>query len=283
VGTPPSGDDVTDTAAVTITSTAVPSISLTKTATATKFASGDVITYTLTAANTGGVTLHDVTIVEPLVGARFVGSCNPATLAPKATFTCTAQYAATQADVDAGGLTNGATVTGTAPAGVHVTDNASVTLPGVDSPAIGVAVTVDSRDYFTAGDVLAFKVVTTNTGPITLHHSTLNATLAGADTRDCDALDRTLAPGESMTCAVTYEIKPSDMLLPEVLLSVIADGESATAVRATATGGRNSVPVVALAFTGYDAGGQTRNAGIFFLSGLALIVLARRRRKDPQA
>ncbi|NTV39702.1 MAG: hypothetical protein HGA51_07065, partial [Demequinaceae bacterium] len=204
----------------------------------------------------------------------------PAILAPDAALTCTAEYAVTQADVDAGSLTNNATADGTAPAGGHVTDTASVTLAGVDSPSIGVVVTVDSRDYFKAGDVLVFTAVTTNTGPVTLQHSTVTATLAGADASDCDALDRTLAPGESMTCRVTYVIKQGDMLLDEVLLSVVAQGESATAVRATAVGDRNSVPVVALAFTGYDPSVQTRDAGILLLSGLVLIVLARRRRSE---
>ncbi|NTV39873.1 MAG: DUF11 domain-containing protein, partial [Demequinaceae bacterium] len=168
VGTAPSGAVVTDTDAVTLTSTAAAAISLTKTTTATGFASGDVITYTLTAANTGALTLHDVTIAEALVGAAFVGACGPATLAPDAALTCTVEYAVTQADVDAGSLMNDATADGTAPAGDHVTDTASVALAGVDSPSIGVVVTVDSRDYFKAGDVLVFTAVTTNTGPVTL-------------------------------------------------------------------------------------------------------------------
>lgn len=283
VGTPPAGDDVTDTASVTLNASPLPAITLTEVADVTDFAVGDTVTYTLTARNTGNVTLTGVQISEQLKGATLVGTCDAATLAPGALTSCVYTYVAQQDDGDAGTLVNPASVVGTPPVGDDVADTASVELPGTDAPAIGVVVTVDSRDYFKAGDVLRFTVVTTNTGPIALQHATLAATLAGADTSDCDALDNTLASGASMTCAVTYVITEPDMARTEVLLSVVAQGESATAVRASAVGDSNSVPVVALAFTGYDADAQARNAGLLVLGGLGLIALARRRLRDGES
>ncbi len=68
VGTPPSGPDVTDTDAVTLTATASPSISLTKT-TSDSLVAGGTITYDLEAENTGNVTLTGVQIGESLSGA----------------------------------------------------------------------------------------------------------------------------------------------------------------------------------------------------------------------
>ncbi len=105
VGTPPSGPDVSDTDAVTLTATAAPGISLTKT-TSDSLVAGGTITYDLEAENTGNVTLTGVQISEGLVGASVVGTCDPVTLAPGATTTCSFEYTATQADVDAGSLTN---------------------------------------------------------------------------------------------------------------------------------------------------------------------------------
>src|SRR6187401_2546876 len=72
---------------------------------------GDVIHYTITATNTGNVTLHNVDVTDPNVADL---DCTPAVpvadLAPNATIDCTASHTIVQADLDAGDFFNQACV-----------------------------------------------------------------------------------------------------------------------------------------------------------------------------
>ena len=65
-----------------------------------------VITYSYRVTNTGNVTLTSVGVTDPMPGLSAI-NCNGVTsLAPGASVTCTATYTTTQADVDAGSITN---------------------------------------------------------------------------------------------------------------------------------------------------------------------------------
>ena len=64
--------------------------------------------------NTGNVTLHSVGVTDPMPGLSSV-TCPIGTLAPGACETCTATYTTTQADVDAGSITNTGTAIGHSP------------------------------------------------------------------------------------------------------------------------------------------------------------------------
>jgi uncharacterized repeat protein (TIGR01451 family) len=267
---------------VVVTAAGVAEITLTKTTTAANVELHDWVNYTLTAENTGAATLTNVSIADALPGVTFVGPCDPATLAPGATLTCTARYQVTQTDMDAGTVLNDATVTGTPPSGPDVTDSASATVTTLDAPAIGVNVTVSPTKYKRAGQVLVFQVVTTNTGTVTLFHTVLDTYLLGADTSACDAVDVTLAPGESVTCTVTYVVAPADLYLEELVLGVHATGESHTAVSVTASAATGALPDLALAATGADAVGQSRYALSLVLAGLFLMLLARRYRREEE-
>ena len=65
-------------------------------------------------------------------------SCPSTTLAVGADETCTATYTTTQADVDAGSITNTGTAVGTPPSGPTVTASDSLTIPATQSPSIGI-------------------------------------------------------------------------------------------------------------------------------------------------
>ena len=67
---------------------------------------GDAVTYTFTATNTGNVTLAGVTISDPLPGLSALVCAQPVDLPPGGVLSCTATYALTQADLDAGGVVN---------------------------------------------------------------------------------------------------------------------------------------------------------------------------------
>ena len=90
-------DDEDSSAAVTITQN--PALTIDKSASAGPFAVDSVITYSFLVTNTGNVTLHNVTISDPLVGLSAI-SGYATTLAPGASTTGTATYTVTQADVD---------------------------------------------------------------------------------------------------------------------------------------------------------------------------------------
>ncbi|MCF7569632.1 gliding motility-associated C-terminal domain-containing protein [Sabulilitoribacter arenilitoris] len=77
---------------------------------------GDSITYNFTVANTGNLTLTDVEITDPLLGSAPI-LVTPSTLMLGDIGTASADYMITQADIDAGEVTNQATVRGEAPGG----------------------------------------------------------------------------------------------------------------------------------------------------------------------
>jgi uncharacterized repeat protein (TIGR01451 family) len=286
VGTPPSGadDNVTATDAVTLTASGSPAITLTKTPSAKSAVLNDVVTYTLTARNTGNVTLTDVTVADSLPGIAIVGNCLPTTLAPGAELLCTAQYTVTKGDLEAGSVVNDATATGTPPAGPQVSASASATVVAVGDPAIDVSVTVNRPQYGSFGEVLKFTVVTTNTGNVTLYNTTLDSTLAGADTSACDAVNATLTPGQSVTCQVSYTVVLDDLYAPDKALDVVASGHSIVLVSVHAASAARATPVVALAFTGADVVQPTRYAVAFILAGIFLVLVASRsRRKEHDA
>ncbi|MCY1230530.1 hypothetical protein D9M72_429440 [compost metagenome] len=83
---------------------------------------GETITYNFTVTNTGNVSLSDVTINDPLPGV--VVSGGPITLAvgQSDSTTFTATYAITQADINAGSVSNQAIATGRSPLGEEATD-----------------------------------------------------------------------------------------------------------------------------------------------------------------
>jgi uncharacterized repeat protein (TIGR01451 family) len=97
----------------TVTANQTPAITLTKTAApATYDAAGDLITYTLVVKNTGNVTLHDVSISDPLVSNI---SCPKTTLTVGESMTCTGTYTIQAADLTVFSVTNTATVNGKGP------------------------------------------------------------------------------------------------------------------------------------------------------------------------
>jgi uncharacterized repeat protein (TIGR01451 family) len=98
-----------------------PHLTLTKDAVPTTYhAVGDVIGYTLVATNDGGVELDGVTIGDPLLPSLACVPTQPVTLAAGAALTCTASYAVTQGDLNAGAVHNTASASGTIPGSIAV-------------------------------------------------------------------------------------------------------------------------------------------------------------------
>ena len=181
------GNDATDTPIAPS-----PSISLVKQAgTPTGIVAGSTLTYTFVVTNTGNVTVHGLTLSDPMVGAV---SCPTTPLAPNATTTCTATYTLTQADVDAGHVTNTATASVLSPTGATATstDDVDTTIPAHQSVTLDkqagapMGATEDRRSR-------TFVVTNTATSPCTASRST-TAGRRGARSRRWHRTRRRPAP-----------------------------------------------------------------------------------------
>ncbi len=148
VGVPPTGPPIeSPPSTVEVSSEPAPGISVIKTADVEEVTQvGQVITYSFQVTNTGNVTLTDVTVNEGEftgTGTLSATSCpdGVASLAPGAEISCTATYEVTQADLDAGSISNTATVVGAPPTGPSIESTpstATVLTPGSELAATGV-------------------------------------------------------------------------------------------------------------------------------------------------
>ncbi|RNL60655.1 DUF11 domain-containing protein [Nocardioides marmoriginsengisoli] len=183
---------------------------------------GDVLTYSFEVENTGNVTLTGVTVDDALAGLGAISPA-PATLAPGASQTFTADYTVTQGDVDAGGTFNEATAVGTPPAGGKTESDPDD--DAVDGPDPEPVVTVTKEgelttDHGTAGkadpgDVITYTFTVHNAGPATAKDVSVTDPLAGLSAIT-PASVATLAPGDDAEFTATYTVTTKDVDRGEV-------------------------------------------------------------------
>ncbi|MFE6869428.1 hypothetical protein ACFVFS_23100 [Kitasatospora sp. NPDC057692] len=116
MASPPSGSAINSPpSSATVTASQAPSIAVVKSASPTTVSTvGESVAYSFQVTNTGNVDLTNVTVADTVfsgTGTPPVISCPSTMLAVGASLTCTATYTVTQADVDAGRVTNTATAT----------------------------------------------------------------------------------------------------------------------------------------------------------------------------
>ncbi|MGL5927423.1 MAG: DUF7507 domain-containing protein, partial [Dermatophilaceae bacterium] len=203
---------------------------------------GDRIGWSFVVRNTGTVTLSSVAVADPRAGTV---TCPVTTLAPGAQTTCTAApYAITQADVDAGVVSNTATSTGTAPGGATVTSNTSTTdtpVTQVDELALvktGTVTDVDGNGT-DLGDTVSYAFQVTNSGTVTI------TTLAIVDPRvgPVSCPTTTLAPGAQSTCTATGAVTQADVDAGASTNTAQAQGQNPGGATVTSNGSTNSIPV----------------------------------------
>jgi hypothetical protein len=211
------GDDVS----CVVTNTALPaSISLEKLADITSAEVGDVVTYSFDATNTGSIPLDSLVIHEgAFSGTGELGAieCPTTILAPGASTSCHATYTVTQADVDAGTVTNSATATAEPvnTSTVVSSDDSSAEVGTPGAGALTVTKTADAASV-TAGDDVTYTLTAVNSGSLTLHGVTLSDDAftghGSLGTLDCDAAQpAVLAPGEELRCTVDYTTTAQDV------------------------------------------------------------------------
>ncbi|MBV2210005.1 MAG: DUF11 domain-containing protein [Thermomonas sp.] len=204
------------------------------------YAAGDVIVYAFLVTNTGNTNLSGITITDALLDAPAV--CPVATLVPGASTTCTGNYTVTAADVAAGYVHNSATASGTPPTVPGNPPPAPITTPPstvdtatVQTPAMTVAKSVTSVGPYTAGSIITYAFLVTNTGNVTLSGIVVNDALLDASAV-CPVT--TLAPGASTTCTGSHTVTATD-----VEAGNVHNVATATGTPPTVPGGSTPDPV----------------------------------------
>ncbi|KRG71971.1 DUF7507 domain-containing protein [Pseudoxanthomonas dokdonensis] len=249
-GLDPTDATVTDDDSVETDIAPVSTLILDKTVSpATVTAAGQQVTYSFAVTNGGNVTVSALTINEVSfsgTGGALAITCPATTLAPQASTTCTATYTVTQADIDAGSVTNSANASGQEPDGDGVTsadDDAVVTVTQTSGLTLDKQTT--STSYAAVGDTLDYQYVVTNSGNITI-----TVPITVSDDRiaavSCPALPAGgLAPNASITCTGSYTVTQADIDAGSVV-------NIATATDGTTTSNQDTETV-----TGDQTPGQT--------------------------
>ncbi len=281
-GTPPSGPPVTDADSTTVAVPSGPGITIVKSTTATQYtAVGQILNFTLTATNTGNVTLTNVTISD---ATAVLGTCTPgtpATLAPGQSLGCTASHTVTQADLDHGSFDNIAAVSGTPPQGAPVNDDSNVvTVPAAQSPAVTITKATTATVFTFVGQQIPFTITALNSGNVTLTNVSITDPNAVIGTCTPTA-PVTLAPGQSMSCGAVHTVTQADM----TALSVSNTAYVAAGAGVLNVSGTSNVVIVpgatspGIPRTGGDVFESMRFVGALLGSGLLLLAMSRRRRQ----
>ncbi len=229
-GTNPQGATVASaSSSVTVlASNAVSSLSLTKSTTSTGYGkAGDTIPYSYLVTNTGTTTESNISVSDNKVSSV---TCPDTPIAPNASLSCSGTYTVTQADVDAGSVTNRSRASGTNPQGVPVLSTFSsftVAATGATS-SLSLSMTTTTHTYTAAGQHLSYSLVLTNTGTTTL--SDLGASGSLAASVSCPS---SVAPGASKSCTESHTVTQADVNAGSVTNTVTANGTSQLGVVAT--------------------------------------------------
>ena len=191
----------------------------------------DVLTYTATATNNGNVPLSGVTLSDLLVDEDG-HDCGSLDIGEECELTGT--HTVTQADVDAGVVTN--TVTANAN-DLTTAVTASQQTPVTQESALTLTKTTTATGFTSVGDTIAYSYEVTNSGTVTLSGTPAisDDKIASPDIT-CGAVpDGGLAPLASVTCSGTYAVVQADLDSEGVTNKASASLAGVTSNEATAT------------------------------------------------
>jgi large repetitive protein len=225
-----SGGTSSPPASVTVNAAQAPNLAIAKSTAMPSFAlPGTSITYNYKVTNTGNTTLTaPISVSDNKITSVVCPALPAGGLAPNAFITCTGVYTTTQADVDAGGVTNVAS----AKSGTILTGTSSVTVPAVQTPALGISKSTLTLSFGKVGTFVPYSYKVTNLG-----NTTLTTQVSVADNKissiSCPAIPASgLSPGAFVICTGNY-------------LTTQADLDAGSLVNtATATSGPLSSPTV---------------------------------------
>ena len=213
--------NVTDTDSATVPALSKPGLTIVKTLESAagignpRTLVGDIARYRFVVTNTGNTTLNNVTVTDALSGvaADPAGSFTIGTMAPGATTTVFANYPVTQANINAGNVTNSATA-----AAVHGSGNtpistppSSINVPLYREPGLTLAKTLTSTIPAVPrqGTPVEWTVTATNTGNVTLNTLVVTDGYPGAVITPASLAS--LAPGASYDFTVRAPLQQADI------------------------------------------------------------------------
>jgi uncharacterized repeat protein (TIGR01451 family) len=170
---------------------------------------GDVVVYSYRLTNTGTATLTGpFTVTDDSVTVTCPDT--PVSLAPGESVTCTATHTITQADLDAGAITNIAVGHGFFDDDPVDSNPDTATVVAVWLPALALAKT-GPTSVSTVGPI-TYLFTATNTGNVTLTDVVVADPLAGLAPLVCvPAQPATLPPGGVMSCTAVYTVTQADL------------------------------------------------------------------------
>ncbi len=179
---------------------------------------GEAITYRITVANDGNLTITDITVADPNADDFDEQVIN--SLAPGESKSFEAAHVVTEADIKAGFVTNVATAKGADPTGKETEGKGedTETIDAAD-PKLVVTKTSDVAEghLLKEGETVNYAVSVTNVGNLTLTNVVVDDQLAGVTLADGEsATIETLAPGASATLHYSYVVKQSDVVAGSV-------------------------------------------------------------------
>ncbi|WP_378945362.1 SdrD B-like domain-containing protein [Mesorhizobium sp. ANAO-SY3R2] len=203
---------------------------------------GTPVEWTVTATNTGNVTLNTLVVTDGYPGA-VVTPASLASLAPGASYDFTVRAPLQQADIDRGQLDNTATINYRDPVGPQPPKTATHNEPmPAQTPAIALKKTGDVSGLSTnpvAGEVITYTIVIRNTGNVPLNNITLADLLADVVLNPADVLAMqaavlkpqnatgTVPASENeITVRATYALKTVDIDRGSVINTAVTTGQS---------------------------------------------------------
>lgn len=198
---------------------------------------GQQITYTATLKNTGNVTLRDLAVQGTLGTAA---ACAATTLAPGATTTCKVTYIVTQADIDAGQIEQGLTVTGRGvQAAVAQLDAGNVVDTIAHAPSTTLGLATHATADLKVGATAEVNAMIMNTGNVTLSGIEIQASRGQASA--CGVT--TLAPGASTDCTITVKVSQSDIDAGVIEIDVTGAAQTPAGVVTPISAGAIALPI----------------------------------------
>ncbi|PYE87818.1 DUF7507 domain-containing protein, partial [Phyllobacterium leguminum] len=224
-GTPPAGDPIeSDHSTEIIPPDVRPSLKIVKTGKLNDtdgdklLDPGETITYSFEVENDGEVTLDGVTVDDSKLAAKGIGvTPGPQKLAPgdKITFTATAEYEPSQAELDAGQVENVATATGKTPKGADVVSPEDPEMvppdltPGLEIEKTGKLNDKDADGKLDSDETITYTFLVRNTGNVTLANVTVDDPMLAARGMTMTPEPQTLAPNAEITFTATPDYVPT--------------------------------------------------------------------------
>jgi gliding motility-associated-like protein/uncharacterized repeat protein (TIGR01451 family) len=194
-----------------------PELSISKTSQQSSFSfAGEQISYTITITNSGNVTISDLLVEDPLTGLlQEIES-----LAPEQSLSFNETYIVSQENLDSGELLNQALVSGFDPNNSPVSGSADRLIPAGQNSELSVTKTAEPETFSAPGDQIAYTIVVSNTGNVTLSDVYVEDPLTGLG-----FLIGEMAPGSTRSFSESYVILLADVHEGKVVNVATATGK----------------------------------------------------------